>query len=95
MHERFEEVFYEEFHGICSRFRDEDFALLDDEIAFINAWIDYMKDRVRRDCVGKQDVKDLIELLFTLHRSPLADSFDLLLRIQYEIGYMNDSAAPA
>ena len=87
MHERFESIFYDEFDGLLTRFRDEDFALLDQDVAFLNEWIDYMKDHVQRDCVSSQDTKELIEVIFTLHRSPLEDSYNLLMRIQFEIGY--------
>ena len=90
MHERFDEVFGEEFHGIWTRFRNEDDALLDEEIAFLNEWIDHMKVCVCQDCVGKQDVQDLIEIIFTLQQSPLEDSGDLLQRIYYEIACMKN-----
>lgn len=90
MHEKFLHVFEEEFHGIATRFRDEDYELLDEDKAFINEWIDYFKETIRSECVKKEDVKDLVNAIYILNKSPLEDSYDLSQRILYEIAYMKD-----
>lgn len=90
MHEKFQHVFEDEFQGIDTRFRDEDYELLDEDKEFINEWIDYVKESIKSECIKKQDVKDLVNAIYILSRSPLEDSYELSQRILYEIGYMKD-----
>lgn len=90
MHEKFQHIFEEEVNGIISRFRNEDYILLDEEKAFIKEWIDYMKESIRSECIKSEDVKDLVKAVYTLKKCPLEDGESLFWKIFYEIGYLKD-----
>lgn len=90
MNKKFNEVFYDEFNGIESRFRNHDFYIIDEHLNIIEEYVKSIALIAKeKGFVDAQSLKDIVRIIEVLGKSNEDNVSFLLDKIYFIIEQIN------